>query len=110
MADHFTDFPFEEIRQEPDGDYFDSVQQALDAGYALTQIWSVVECDGTWTYGPSHHYINRLGYIATVEHHDGDTYYHEKLEILSADDCGCGDTDCDHCGEPIFDAESGRYE
>ena len=103
MTDHNKDFPFAEKRQES-GDYFDTVQQAIDAGFALTQIWSVVECDGSWTYGPSHHYVNLIGYIATDEHHDGDTYYHEEAEILSAEDCGCGDEDCGHCN-PETDEE-----
>lgn len=77
MADHFQDFPFEEIRK-PNGDYFDTAEDAMAAGYAESQVWSVIEGEGTYVYGPSHHYINRLGYIATKEHHDGNTYYHEK--------------------------------
>ena len=48
----------------------------------ITQIWSVVVCDDddepiTWTYGPNHHWVNVMGFTATQEHHDGDTYYHE---------------------------------
>jgi hypothetical protein len=79
MTDHNAQFPFEEKRR-PSGDYFDNVQQAVDAGYALSQIWSVVEVDGSYTYGPSHHWINLLGLVATDEHHDGDTYYHEDAD------------------------------
>lgn len=79
MTDHNEDFPFEEIRK-PNGDYFKSAAEAQKAGYSLDQIWSVIESDGCWTYGPSHHYINAVGYIATNEQHDGNTYYHEPEE------------------------------
>tara|TARA_R110002124_G_scaffold142522_1_gene307335 strand:+ start:267 stop:521 length:255 start_codon:yes stop_codon:yes gene_type:complete len=80
--DHYCDFPFEEHRTKTDSDLFDSVQEALDAGWLITQIWSVVVCDDddepiTWTYGPNHHWVNVMGFTATQEHHDGDTYYHE---------------------------------
>ena len=80
--DHYCDFPFEEHRTKTDSDLFDSVQEALDAGWLITQIWSVVACDDddepiTWTYGPNHHWVNVMGFTATQEHHDGDTYYHE---------------------------------
>lgn len=80
MSDHFTDFPFEEIRTGS-GDYFRTIAEAQSAGYVETQIWSVVEAEGTWTYGPSHHFVNLLGYVATAEHHDGDTYYHEEEDM-----------------------------
>lgn len=81
MADHFEDFPYEDIRQK-DGNLFDTLDQAKGAGYAENQIWSVVVDDdsNTWTYGPAHHYINRMGFVATVETHDGDTYYHETWD------------------------------
>lgn len=79
MADYFQDFPFEEIRRE-DGNYFNLVSDAIAAGHTLDHIWSVTESEGTVTYGPSRHYINRLGYIATAEAHDDDTYYHEEPE------------------------------
>jgi hypothetical protein len=80
--EHYCDFPFEEHRTKTDSDLFDSVQEALDAGWLTTQIWSVVVCDDddepiTWTYGPNHHWVNVMGFTATQEHHDGDTYYHE---------------------------------
>jgi len=80
MSDHYCEFPFEEHRAEPDGDLYMSVQEALSAGWLKTQIWSVVTCDdsNTWTYGPSHHYVNVLGFIATKEPHDNETYYHEE--------------------------------
>lgn len=79
MADHFTDFPFEEIR-DANGDYFTTAAQAMAAGYDADQVWSVVESDGTYTYGPSHHYVNLVGFVATKERHDGETYYHEEPE------------------------------
>jgi hypothetical protein len=74
------EFPFEEIRRS-DGDYFDTWTEAKSAGYLDNQIWSVVEEDGVWIYGPPHHYINRLGYIATKEQHDNNTYYEETIEL-----------------------------
>ncbi len=78
---HETLFPFDEIRAEPNGDYFDSVADAMAAGFDLDQVWSVVHGDGdSYCYGPSHHYVNLLGYVATTERHDGDTYYIEVDE------------------------------
>lgn len=73
------DFPFDEIRQES-GDYFEYIQQAKDAGYNENQIWSVTEEDNVFCYGPSRHWINILGYIATDEQHDNNTYYFESIE------------------------------
>lgn len=74
------DFPFEEIRK-PDGNMFDTVQDALAAGYLENQIWSIATGDegDVWVYGPSYHFINVLGYIATAQPHDGNTYYEETL-------------------------------
>ena len=77
MTDHYNDFPFEEIRL-PSGDYFNSMAEARGYGHDQNQIWSVVEGEDTWTYGPAHHYINVIGFVATIERHDEDTYYHEK--------------------------------
>lgn len=77
MTDYFKDFPYEEIRKA-DGNYFDRPSQAMALGYTLSQIWSVVESDGSYTYGPSHHIVNVLGFIATKEHHNSKTYYHEE--------------------------------
>jgi hypothetical protein len=79
--DIYERFPYEEIRQ-PDGNYFDSWQQAKDAGYDDDQIWSITEGeeeDGSewWITGPPHHYVNHMGHIATKERHDHNTYYHE---------------------------------
>lgn len=69
-------FPYDEIRRT-DGDYFHSRQEANDAGHDDSHVWSVIESEGVWSYGPPHHYVNVLGYIATKESHDGDTYYEE---------------------------------
>lgn len=85
MAEHTAPFPFEEIRKR-DGNYFDTAKEAIAAGYMESQIWSVIESDGWYTYGPSFHYINRLGYVATKEHHDGETYYHEYVDTDEDDD------------------------
>ena len=79
------DFPYEEIRK-PDLDLFDTIEEMQEAGFAESQMWSVVdgEADGNksiWVYGPAHHYVNRLGYVATAEHHDGNTYYEDHNEI-----------------------------
>lgn len=103
MTDHFTYFPFEEIKR-PDGHYFASWHEAKAAGYADNQIWSVVESDGTYTYGPPHHYVNHVGHIATVESHDGDTYYHEEPEDEEHFCPTCGDPneddgECESCAE-----------
>lgn len=87
------DFPFDEIR-DTDGNLFPSLAKAREAGFNDDQIWSVVEGDSeeemdpndpdyepssTWVYGPSHHYVNVLGYVATNERHDGDTYYEKEF-------------------------------
>ena len=76
--EHEQHFPFEEIRQES-GDYFDYIWQLRDLGYADTQIWTVTVHDDTWCWGPSHHWVNPIGYVATKEHHDNNTYYFEEV-------------------------------
>lgn len=89
MTDHYCEFPYEEKRRES-GDYFDSIVQANAAGYDDDQIWSVVLSEGddseTWSYGPPRHIVNLIGYIATDERHDGDTYYHEDVVIDREDE------------------------
>jgi hypothetical protein len=89
----FEEFPFEEIRNE--GDYFDNAHQLRSLGYAQTQIWSIAcgeddelddldEGGDRWlymTYGPAGHFINVIGYVATKEHHDNETYYQETIEM-----------------------------
>ena len=77
MADHYSKFPFEEIRQA-NGDYFPTWQAAKDAGHEDNQIWSVVESNGSYSYGPPHHFVNVIGFIATAETHDFETYYHDE--------------------------------
>lgn len=77
VTEHFFDFPFEEVR-DPNGDYFPSWMAARAAGFDDDQIWSVCESENTWTYGPPHHWINLIGYVATHERHDHATYYHEE--------------------------------
>lgn len=71
-------FPFEEIKKE-NGDYFSTVEEAQAAGFELSQIWSVIADDNVFTYGPTGHIINLIGYIATKETHDGETYYTEDV-------------------------------
>ena len=80
-----TEFPYEEIYQ-PDGNLFCSVQQAIDAGFNLNQIWSVTIGDHTMCFGPSHHWVNLLGYLATKETHDGETYYEEDCLTFEGED------------------------
>lgn len=82
---HIKDFPFEEIR-DANGDYFNKPSDAIALGYKLDQIWSVIEEGGTYVYGPSYHFVNRIGFIATKETHDGDTYYVEEPEDFEDED------------------------
>jgi hypothetical protein len=101
MTDHYTDFPFEEIRRVS-GDYFDTYAEVEALGYDADQIWSVIVTDNddggtTWTYGPPHHFVNLMGYIATAERHDNETYYHEVIEA-----------DEDEAADPAEDIEDLR--
>lgn len=73
------DFPFEEIKNK-DGDYFRTAKEVLEEGYAISQVWSVTESDDVIVYGPYHHYVNLLGFVATEEHHNGSTYYEESFD------------------------------
>ena len=83
---HYRDFPFEEKLRE-DGDQFNSVAEAITAGYLERQIWSVSHTDEdendvqTDTYGPPYHYVNVMGYVATEEFHDNNTYYIEEYKM-----------------------------
>ena len=80
------DFPFEEIRKEC-GNYFDTIQECKDAGFDEDQIWSiVVGDDNEFCYGPSHHYVNFIGYVCTKERHDGFTYYIEEYDFDDEDE------------------------
>jgi hypothetical protein len=78
MQVFLSDFPFEEIKTES-GDYFETAQDVMNAGYSLSQVWSVIENEDVFTYGPHHHYINLIGFIATKEHHNSKTYYNETI-------------------------------
>lgn len=81
------EFPYEEIRKEPDGDYFDTEEELEAQGFAPEQIWAVMFNDDMYNdsewicYGPPHHYVNVIGYIATQERHDHDTYYFEEIVV-----------------------------
>ena len=81
----FGDFPFHEYRKES-GDFFDTWVEARGEGFRDNQIWSVTEHENTIVYGPPQHYINLLGFVATKETHDGDTYYEEVIEMEDEDD------------------------
>ena len=79
-------FPFEEIREKWTGDFFNAPSDALKEGYSLSQIWSVATYPSglrntRFIYGPSLHYMDVLGYVATKEHHDGKTYYEFTCEV-----------------------------
>ena len=52
-----------------------------DAGFDDDQIWSITECEDTFSYGPPHHYVNHIGHIATQERHDFETYYEETSPL-----------------------------
>ena len=84
MATHRKDFPFNELKT-PTGDYYDNTSEMELAGFKESQMWSIVEAEGAdnsgWLiYGPVHHYVNLRGYVATAEHHDGETYYEECVK------------------------------
>jgi len=80
-----TAFPFEEIRDR-NGDYFNSIREIEVLGFKRNQIWAVTEYDSEDTgyeytiyIGPSHHFVNLIGYFATSEAHDNNTYYFENI-------------------------------
>jgi len=84
MAEYEIEFPFTELKT-PTGDYYDNRIEMERAGFVESQMWSVTDADDDdgseyLCYGPVHHYVNLLGYIATAEHHDGDTYYIECVK------------------------------
>lgn len=74
MTTHNTEFPFDVIAT------FNTIQEGYAKGFSDAQIWAVIESEGTFAYVPPHHYVNRLHFAATAEHHDGDTYYEEPPE------------------------------
>ena len=84
MAIYEQEFPFTELKT-PTGDYYDNRIEMERAGFVESQMWSVTDADDDdgseyLCYGPVHHYVNLIGYIATAEHHDGDTYYIECVK------------------------------
>ena len=84
MTNLKIEFPFEELKRS-DGNPFTTIEEMEQAGFQSSQMWSVVEASGEdgseWLiYGPPHHVVNRIHYVATAEHHDGDTYYEELLK------------------------------
>jgi NAD(P)H-flavin reductase len=92
------DFPFLEYRQDS-GDYFTSINDAMLKGFLQDQIWSVVESgesDHCYIYGPPHHWVNLIGYVATKEKHDDNTYYIEHWSDL--------------CDEPTEQEEWASYD
>ena len=79
------------IRDWPDLEeleHFNSLQEALDAGYAKSQVWAIADGEdggcpwlmGVYTYGPAFHKINVWQFVATREHHDGKTYIECHIE------------------------------
>jgi len=84
MAEYEIEFPFTELKT-PTGDYYDNRIEMERAGFVESQMWSVTDADDDdgseyLCYGPVHHYVNLIGYIATAERHDGDTYYIECVK------------------------------
>jgi hypothetical protein len=77
MTEHYTEFPFDEIRRQ-DGDHFNNIAECKKAGFDEDQIWSLTLEEDTFCYGPSIHWINLIGYICTNERHDGQTYFMEE--------------------------------
>ena len=83
-----TDFPFDEIK-DSGGDYFYNVDSAIkQTGLSAKNIWSVVSDNHmdkdnwmVYIFGPAHHYCNVIGYVATKEPHDGETYYIEEVDF-----------------------------
>lgn len=83
MTIHESDFPYEEIKTS-DGNLFNTVADAMAEGFNMNQVWSMSVEEAKddlaiFTIGPPHHYINVIGYIATKETHDNNTYYVEVV-------------------------------
>ena len=95
MTNYNKDFPFDQVSRKDGvesycGDYANTPHELMKLGYAESQIWSVsdgeeeiIQDDGMRlnyiVFGPSGMHINVFGYIATKEHHDGNTYYTEEF-------------------------------
>ena len=79
------EFPFIQYgrgRQDLDQnsvDRYGSWKEAKEDKWDDRQIWSIVSGDDldVWTYGPPHHFVNDVDFIATTEFHDNETYYEE---------------------------------
>ena len=83
MSKTGTSFPYDQYgkgkkrRDLGETDYYDSWQEAKEDGWEDDQIWSVTGEDYIETFGPPHHYVNHIGHVATIERHDGNTYFEE---------------------------------
>jgi hypothetical protein len=87
---HEQDFPFEEHREAESGDFFSCIDDAISSGFQKNQIWSVVESgngDHCYIYGPPRHWVNLIGYVATKEKHDDNTYYVEDWGDKVGEQC-----------------------
>ena len=80
-------FPFDEIKRN-DGEYFGTAKEAMTAtGLDISHVWVIIESDTgndneyCYTTSPPHHHINKIGYIATQEPHDHQTYYNERVSF-----------------------------
>jgi len=78
------EFPYEEIR-DPNGDYFSTYQDVLDAGFSDAQVWTVIITDedhGMWiTYDNGFRFVNVIGYVASKEEVTEDECYDEWVEL-----------------------------
>lgn len=75
-------FPFTQLRK-PDGSYYEAPDEMVRAGFVPSQMWSITELeeDGLWwVFGPADVFVDIVGYVATAEHHDGQTKYLEQLK------------------------------
>lgn len=85
-VNYYEDFPYKEFRDEQ-GNYFQTAafaqQAAVNAGYSERHVWSVVEeWDNNkffFIYGPSHHYVNVLGFIYSDTPNKGEYYFEEVI-------------------------------
>lgn len=53
------------------------LKQRKKLAFNLIKFGLLLKNDNVFVYGPSQHYIDVIGYIATKETHDGETYYTE---------------------------------
>ena len=90
MSEQRSEFPYQEVAN------FDTVEEALKAGWKKNQIWSVDYADddevdedgerwGCQSFGPP--WMNRgFGFTVTKETHDGDTFIDDWYEMGPDDD------------------------